>query len=191
MVGEQRWNWPLRLLEKVLHGLHLLEVARHICGQHHLYHQSPQLPGRGIRHEEKLTALCCKGNITSSSCLDDRLHNQSLFNFSSRMRDDFLPDLHAEVTSLLVHYISEFRSPSLSQSSLQLSVSLSLAACACQSHWPPVIFGEVVENVHFVVVLQKAVRSTDVVALQHWAVIVQDGCVWSVRERNKKLSQLR
>lgn len=83
-------------------------MAWHICGQHHLYHQSPQLPVRGIRHEEKLTAMCCKGNITSSSCLDDRLHSQSWSNFSSRMRDDFLPDLHAEVTSLLVHYISLF-----------------------------------------------------------------------------------
>lgn len=133
MVREQRWNWPLWLLEKVLHGLHLLEVARHICGQHHLYHQSPQLPGRGIRHEEKLTAICCKGNITSSSCLDDRLHNQSWFNFSSRMRDDFLSDLHAEVTSLLIHYIStgKFCSPSLSHSSLQLSVSFS--GCLCVS----------------------------------------------------------
>lgn len=135
--------------------------------------------------------MCCKGNITSSSCLDDRLHNQSWSNFSSITRDDFLPELHAEVTSLLVHYISEFRSPSLSLSSLQLSVSLSLAACACQSHWPPVIFGEVVEDVHFIVVLQKAVRSTDVVALQHWAVIVQDGCVWSNRESSKNHSQLK
>ena len=34
---------PLRLLQEVLHGLDLLEVTGHVCGQHHLHHQRPQL----------------------------------------------------------------------------------------------------------------------------------------------------
>lgn len=44
-------------------------------------------------------------------------------------------------------------------------------------HRPPVVFGEVVEDVHFIVVLQEAVRGADVVAFQHRAVVVQDGRV--------------
>lgn len=63
------------------------------------------------------------------------------------------------------------------------SVSLSLIVCQGLSHWPPVIFGEVVEDVHFVVVLQQAVGCADVVTLQHRAVIVQDSCVWPVKEK--------
>lgn len=106
---------------------------------------------------------------------------QSLSDFSEY---SFLPDLHTEAVSLLVclYYISEICSSSLSLSCPHPFVSLSLDVCTRQSHWPPVIFGEVVEDVHFIIVLQKAVRSTDMVALQHWAVIVQDGCVWSERE---------
>ena len=34
---------PLQLLQGCLHGLHLLEMAGHVCGQHHLDDQSPQL----------------------------------------------------------------------------------------------------------------------------------------------------
>lgn len=33
----------LQLLQGCLHGLHLLEMAGHVCGQHHLDDQSPQL----------------------------------------------------------------------------------------------------------------------------------------------------
>lgn len=51
------------------------------------------------------------------------------------------------------------------------------------AHWPPVVLGEVVEDVHFVVVLQQAVGCTDVVTLQHRAVIVQDSCVWPVKDQ--------
>lgn len=34
---------PLQLLQGCLHGLHLLEMAGHVCGQHHLNDQGPQL----------------------------------------------------------------------------------------------------------------------------------------------------
>lgn len=56
------------------------------------------------------------------------------------------------------------------------------AYTTCQSHRPPVVFGEVVEDVHFIVVLQEAVRSADVVAFQHCTVVVQDGRVRSARD---------
>lgn len=64
-----------------------------------------------------------------------------------------------------------------------LSLHFLLLSAKGPSHWPPVVLGEVVEDVHFVVVLQQAVRCTDVVTLQHWAVIVQDSCVWPVKEK--------
>lgn len=45
----QTGNWPLWLLKEVLHGLHLLKVAGHVCGQHHLDHQRPQLPAGKLK----------------------------------------------------------------------------------------------------------------------------------------------
>lgn len=48
------WAWRrseihyshVRLLQDGFHGFDLLEVARHVSGQHHLHHQSPQLSER-------------------------------------------------------------------------------------------------------------------------------------------------
>lgn len=68
-------------------------------------------------------------------------------------------------------------------SAFHVSVSPSFIVCPCRSHWPPVIFREVVEDVHLVVVLQQAVGCADVVTLQHWAVIIQDCCVRPVKQK--------
>lgn len=48
---------------------------------------------------------------------------------------------------------------------------------------PPVVLGEVVENVHLVIVLQQAVGGADVVVLQDGTVVVQDGRVRPARTR--------
>ena len=42
---------------------------------------------------------------------------------------------------------------------------------------PPVVLGEVGQDVHLLVLLQQAVRRADVVVLQHRPVVVQDGRV--------------
>lgn len=84
----------------------------------------------------------------------------------------------------VLYYISEFYFPFLS---LGFLIFLSLIVCKNLLCWPPVILGEVVEDVHLVVILQKAVGRADMVTLQHWAVIVQDSCVWSVKEKTKEL----
>ncbi len=42
---------------------------------------------------------------------------------------------------------------------------------------PPVIFGEIEQDVHLVVVLQQSIRRADVMTLQHRAVVVQDSRV--------------
>lgn len=82
---------------------------------------------------------------------------------------------------LLIHLLSFAFPPCHSLiSSLCL---FSLIVNKCQAYWPPVIFGEVVEDVHFIIVLQQAVGCTDMMALQHWAVIVQDSCVWPVKDK--------
>lgn len=44
--------WLVCLREGILHGLDLLEVTGHVCGHHHLYDQSPQLPAPPQKNPE-------------------------------------------------------------------------------------------------------------------------------------------
>lgn len=52
--------WPVCLCEGIPHGLDLLEVARHICGHHHLYHQSPQLPANNQCTQLRSSVINCQ-----------------------------------------------------------------------------------------------------------------------------------
>ena len=61
------------------------------------------------------------------------------------------------------------------------------SCCGCGV--PPVVLGQVGQDVHLLVLLQQAVRRADVVVLQHRPVVVQDGRVRPAGTRTASVSQ--